>query len=147
MSDIRDALLVARNSEGKLVQRPLSPHLQIYRPQITSFTSISHRVSGVALSAGTLLMTWWLVAAATSPAAFDRVQHFIGSFIGKLMLFGWTLALVWHFAMGLRHLFWDAGHGFELKQVHATGRAAIIAAPVLTILIWIVGLILWHGAR
>ena len=92
MADIQDPLLIGRNTEGKLVKRPLSPHLQIYKPQITTVLSIFHRITGIALSLGTLLLVWWLVAAATSPDAFSRVQNFIGSPIGWLLMFGWTLA-------------------------------------------------------
>ena len=143
MKDVRDALRVARNSEGKLVRRPLSPHLQVYRPQITTFTSIMHRAAGVALAVGTLLMTWWLVAAASSDQAFATVQYFIGSPIGLLLLFGWTLALVFHLLNGVRHLAWDAGFGFEAPDYRHTGMAALIGTVAVTVLLWIVGLIIW----
>ena len=82
MKDVRDALMVAHTSDGRLVRRPLSPHLQVYRPQITSILSIMNRLTGIALSVGTLLMVWWLVAAASGPGAFDTVQGFIGSPVG-----------------------------------------------------------------
>ncbi len=141
MRDVRDALLVGRNTEGQLVRRPLSPHLQVYRPQITSMLSILHRITGVALSLGTLLLVWWLVAAATSDAAYRSVSGFIRSPIGYLLLFGWTAALWYHFCAGLRHLAWDARIGFDLPTVHRTGKAALIATGVLTVLTWIVGLI------
>ncbi len=143
MKDVREALSVARNSEGKLVRRPLSPHLQIYRPQITTFTSIMHRVTGVALAVGTLLMTWWLVAAASSEAAFDTVQTVIGSPLGLLFLFGWTLALVYHLLNGMRHLAWDAGYGFEAPDYRNTGMAVLVATAAVTVLLWIVGLVIW----
>jgi succinate dehydrogenase / fumarate reductase cytochrome b subunit len=136
MTDTRDALMVARTSDGRTVRRPLSPHLQIYKPQITSAMSIFHRFTGVALSVGTLLLVWWLAAAATSDAAFATASGFIGSWFGILLLFGWTVALWFHFCSGLRHLFWDAGIGFELPQVHASGRAALIATAVLTVVTW-----------
>ncbi|MBS0560004.1 MAG: succinate dehydrogenase, cytochrome b556 subunit [Proteobacteria bacterium] len=126
-----------------MVKRPLSPHLQVYRPQITSFTSIMHRASGVALSVGTLLMTWWLVAAATSEDAFATAQWFIGSPIGLLLLFGWTLALVYHFINGIRHLAWDAGVGFEAPQYRHTGYATLIGTVGVTLLLWLVGLVIW----
>ncbi len=141
MKDVRDALMVAYRSDGELVRRPLSPHLEIYRPQLTSILSIMNRVTGLATSVGTLLLVWWLVAAATSPAAFDRVQGFIGSPVGLFMLFGWTASLFYHFFGGLRHLAWDAGFGFSLEKTHQTGWAAIIATVVATLLVWIVGLI------
>lgn len=146
MTDTRDALLVARNSDGKLVQRPLSPHLQVYRPQITSVLSIMHRITGVALSAGTLLLVWWLVAAAGSPAAYAAMQGFVGSILGLLVLFGWTVALFYHFLAGIRHLMWDAGYGFSLKQTHASGWVVVAGTVVLTVASWAAGLIVWHGA-
>ena len=138
MVDTREALMVARTSDGRVVRRPLSPHLQVYKPQITSALSIFHRISGVALAVGTGLLVWFLVAAATSDAAFARVVWFIGSPVGLVVLFGWTAALWYHFCNGIRHLFWDFGHGFELTQVHASGRAVLVAASVLTVLTWVV---------
>lgn len=143
MKDVRDALMVARTSDGRLVRRPLSPHLQVYRPQITTILSIVHRMTGVALGVGTLLLTWWLVAAATSAEAFATVQHFIGSAIGLLLLLGWTLALFFHLCNGIRHLAWDIGLGFEKTEYHATGWTVLIATGVLTILVWVVGLWMW----
>lgn len=143
MKDVREALSVARNSEGKLVRRPLSPHLQVYRPQITTLTSILHRVTGVALAIGTLLMTWWLVAAATSDDAFATVQYVIGSPLGLLFLFGWTLALVYHLLNGVRHLAWDAGFGFDTPEYHLTGKVVLIGTVGVTVLLWIVGLVIW----
>ena len=143
MRDVRDALLIARNTDGKMVRRPLSPHLQVYRPQITSMGSIANRISGVALGAGTLLLTWWLLAAATSADAWNTVRGFTVSPIGLLMLFGWTLALAYHTLGGLRHLAWDAGWGFDLKTTHATGWAAIAGALVLTCVIWALGFLAW----
>ena len=113
MKDVRDALMTARNSEGKLVRRPLSPHLQVYRWPISMALSILHRVTGVALGVGTLLLTWWLVAAASADDVFDRAQWFMGSALGLLLLFGWSAALIFHFFSGIRHLVWDAGIGFE----------------------------------
>jgi succinate dehydrogenase / fumarate reductase, cytochrome b subunit len=142
MTDTRDALMVARTSDGRTVRRPLSPHLQIYKPQITSAMSIFHRFTGLALSVGTLLLVWWLAAAATSDAAFATASGFIGSWFGILLLFGWTVALWFHFCSGLRHLFWDAGVGFELPQVHASGRMALIATAVLTVVTWFFVIIL-----
>lgn len=137
---IRDPLMVGRDTEGRLVRRPLSPHLQVYRPQITTVLSIFHRITGVALSFGTLLLVWWLAAAAAGPAAFARVQGFIGSPIGWLLLFGWTLALFYHLFAGIRHLVWDAGYGFEKPEYHRSGQAVVVAAVVCTVLVWIVGL-------
>ena len=138
MTDVRDALMVGRTSDGKLVRRPLSPHLQVYKPQITTTVSIFHRATGVALGVGTLLFVWWLVAAATSDAAYARASGFIGSWFGMLLLFGWTVALWFHFCAGIRHLFWDAGIGFELPTVHTTGKAVFVATAVLSVLTWVV---------
>ena len=142
MKDVRDAPMVGRTTDGRLVQRPLSPHLQIYRPQITSVLSILHRATGVCLAVGTVLLTWWLVAAATSDSAYAAVSGFLRSWLGLLLLFGWTAALWYHFSNGIRHLTWDAGHGFALPQVYASGRVVLIAAAVLTVLTWIVGAVL-----
>ena len=138
MKDVREALMVARNSDGKLVRRPLSPHLQVYRPQLTSVLSILHRLAGVALSAGTLLMVWWLVAAATGENAFATVQGFVGSPFGWLLMFGWTVALFFHFFNGLRHLAWDVGRGFEKSEYAATGWAVVIATGAASVLVWVV---------
>ncbi len=143
MEDVREALMVGRTTDGKLVRRPLSPHIQVYRWPISMALSILHRVTGVALSVGTLLLTWWLVAGATSPEAFATAQGFIGSWFGLLLLFGWTVALVFHFYSGLRHLVWDAGYGFDAPVYDQTGKLVVIATAVTTVLIWVVGLAVW----
>lgn len=117
--------------------RPLSPHLQVYRPQLTSMLSILHRITGVALAVGTLLLVYWLAAAAGGPESYAAAQGFIGSFFGRLLLFGWTIALFYHLANGIRHLFWDAGYGFELPTVYRSGQAVVIATAVLTVVSWI----------
>ena len=119
--------------------RPLSPHLQVYRPQLTSVLSILHRITGVALTLGTLLLVYWLVALASGPQAYAAAESFIGSFIGRLLLFGWTVALFYHLCNGIRHLFWDAGKGFELVAVVRSGWAVIVAASVLTLVAWVWG--------
>jgi len=139
--DVREALMIARNSEGKLVRRPLSPHLQVYRWPISMALSILHRASGVALGVGTLLFTCWLVAAANaSDEVFDGVQHFMGSFIGLLLLFGWSAALIFHLFSGIRHLVWDAGTGFDAPDYNTSGLAVVIATGVCTVLVWVVWL-------
>ncbi|MGD0103199.1 MAG: succinate dehydrogenase, cytochrome b556 subunit [Rhodopila sp.] len=143
MRDVRDALMIARNSEGKLVRRPLSPHIQVYRWPVSMALSILHRATGVALGVGTLLLTWWLVAAAGSDDAFDRAQRFIGSAIGLLLLFGWTVALIFHFFSGIRHLVWDAGIGFDAPAYNTSGWGVVIATGVCTLLVWVVGLAVW----
>ena len=144
MLDVRDAMMIGANSKGAPVRRPLSPHIQVYRPQLTSVLSIMNRISGIATSVGTLLMVWWLVASAGSPGGFATMQWFMGSFVGIILLFGWTVALVYHFVGGLRHLAWDAGYGFDLPEVYASGWAAVAATGILTVLIWVVGLAVWR---
>lgn len=119
--------------------RPLSPHLQVYKPQLTSMLSILHRATGIALAVGTLLLVWWLVAAATGESAFADVQAFIGSWIGRLLLLGWSYALFYHMCNGLRHLFWDAGKGLEIETAYTTGKLVVAASIVLTAAAWIWG--------
>ena len=140
MTDIREALFVGSTTDGRTVRRPLSPHLQIYKPQITSALSIFHRITGVALSVGTILLVWWLVAAATSDRSYANVAAVVHSWLGHLVLFGWTAALWYHFANGVRHLAWDFGYGFELETVHTTGRIVLIATAILTLATWVIGL-------
>jgi succinate dehydrogenase / fumarate reductase cytochrome b subunit len=126
--------------------RPLSPHLQIYKPQITSVLSIAHRITGVALSVGTLLLVWWLLAAAAGPAAYAQAQAFIGSWLGILLLIGWAYALFFHLCNGIRHLVWDAGHGFDLATTYASGWAVVAASAGLTLIAVIAGIVQWqHG--
>jgi succinate dehydrogenase / fumarate reductase, cytochrome b subunit len=120
------------------MERPLSPHLQVYRPQITSVLSIVHRLTGVALTAGTLLLTLWLVAAAYGPDAFTDVQAFVGSWFGQLLLWAFTFALFYHLGNGIRHLAWDFGWGFELSQVRASGLAMLAFAAAGTLLTLII---------
>lgn len=119
--------------------RPLSPHLQVYRWQITMTLSILHRVSGVGLGVGTLLLAWWIIAAALGQPAFETVQGFIGSWFGRLILFGFTGALFYHLCNGIRHLVWDAGHGFDIPTMTKSGWAVVVIAAGLTLLSWILG--------
>lgn len=123
----------------KTQDRPLSPHLQIYRWQWTMLYSILHRATGIALSAGTLLLVWWLLALASGPEAFAVARGFIGSIIGQIMLFGWTWSLMYHLGNGIRHLVWDAGYGFDLDVARKSGHGAAALTGALTILIWIAG--------
>jgi succinate dehydrogenase / fumarate reductase cytochrome b subunit len=119
--------------------RPLSPHLFVYRPQLTSVLSITHRFTGVALVAGTLLLVYWLIAVAAGEAAFETAAALIGSFLGRLLLFGWSLALFYHLCNGIRHLCWDAGYGFELPTLYRSGWAVVVATVALTLLSWVAG--------
>lgn len=131
----------------RAVERPLSPHLGIYRPTLTMMMSITHRVTGAALFFGTLLLTWWLLAAASGPTAYAKVQAFIGSIIGMLILFGYTWALIHHMLGGIRHLIWDTSRGFGPAEREWLTLATIIGSVGLTLLIWIVGFIVMGGAR
>ena len=126
--------------------RPLSPHLQIYRRQLTSVLSILHRITGVALAAGTLLLVYWLIATAAGPDSFATAQGFIGSVVGRLLLLGWTWALFYHLCNGIRHLFWDAGRGFELQTAYASGWAVVGASVALTLVAWVAGYAARGGA-
>lgn len=125
------------------VKRPLSPHLQVYRPQITSLLSILHRLTGLALSLGTLMLVWQLLAAASGPHAYDHFQGFAGSWLGILVLLGWSLSLFYHLLNGVRHLVWDAGYGYELEDAYRSGRFVLVGTAALTLLAWIVALIVW----
>ena len=125
--------------------RPLSPHLQVYKPQLTSVLSISHRAAGIALSVGSLYLVWQLLAAASGPDAYAVFQGFAGSWLGILVLFGWSISLFYHLANGIRHLFWDAGYGFTLDATYKSGRWVLIATAVLTIVAWVAGLSSWGG--
>lgn len=118
--------------------RPLSPHLQIYRPQITSVLSISHRISGIALAFGLLLLVYWLAALAAGDAAYASALAVLGAWPVKLLLFLGTFAFFYHFANGLRHLWWDSGRGFEISEVNASGWVVLVAATLLTALLWAV---------
>lgn len=118
--------------------RPLSPHLQIYRPQITSVLSILHRLTGIGMALGAVLVVWWLLAAATGAAYFDTVDGLITSRIGNLVMMGCGWALCYHFLNGIRHLAWDAGYGFELETVEYTGIAVAVGSGLLTLLLWLV---------
>ena len=120
--------------------RPLSPHLQIWRPTLTMTMSIVHRITGMGLYFGMVLVAWWLFAASAGPNAYASVEGFFGSIFGKLILFGYTWALIHHMLGGIRHLIWDTGRGFGENEREWLARATIIGSVVLTILIWAVGL-------
>ena len=126
--------------------RPLSPHLQVYKPQLTSVLSILHRLTGVALAIGSVLLIYWLTAAASGAGAFETARSLFGSFIGRLLLFGWTFALFYHLCNGIRHLFWDIGLGFELETVQRSGIVVIAASVALTLAAWVMGYSMMGGA-
>ena len=121
--------------------RPLSPHLQIYRPIPTMMASIMHRITGGALYFGTLLVAWWLVALASGPDYFETVNWFFGTWIGMLILFGYTWVIIHHMLGGMRHLMWDVGHGFDKHFSTRLAKAHFIASPVITVVIWVIALL------
>ena len=120
-------------------ERPLSPFL-VYRQPFTAMLSFSHRLTGVGLSVGAVFLVWWLVAAATSPQAFASAQWFFGSWLGLLLLFGWTFAFFFHLCNGIRHLVWDGGYGFELRSANAWGWIVLAASGALTVIAFVAGL-------
>jgi len=120
-------------------ERPLSPHLQIYRWTIPMALSIVHRATGSALYVGTLLLLWWLIATAAGPDAYANAQNIIGSIPGRFILFGFSWALLYHLLNGIRHLVWDTGRGFEIRTAKRSGMIVIILSLVLTLTTWLVG--------
>lgn len=122
--------------------RPLSPHLQIYSFKLHMAMSISHRITGIALVVGTLLLLYWLGSAAAGPQAYETAASLIGSWFGRLLLLGWSFALFYHLCNGIRHLFWDAGKLFEKDEIYKSGIVVLAAAAALTVLAWILGLVL-----
>lgn len=117
--------------------RPLSPHLQVYRLPLTALMSITHRITGVGLTFGTLLLAWWVTAAAYGTTEYTQVQSFLGSWIGLVLLFGFSFALFFHLCNGLRHLFWDIGRYFELEQTRRADIFVLIGAAALTVVTWV----------
>jgi succinate dehydrogenase / fumarate reductase cytochrome b subunit len=127
-------------------ERPLSPHLQIYRPQLTSVLSVTHRGTGVALVAGSLLLVYWLLSAASGAEAYASAQALLSSWIGRIVLLGFSFSLFFHLCNGIRHLFWDVGLGFELKTTYASGTAVVIASIAMTVASWGLAYFLRGGA-
>jgi succinate dehydrogenase / fumarate reductase cytochrome b subunit len=128
-------------------QRPLSPHLQIYRPMLTMMMSIVHRITGFGLYFGMLLLAWWLLAAASGPNAYSKVEWFMGSLIGRLLLFGYTWALIHHMLGGIRHLIWDTGRGLGPAEREWLAAATLIGSIAFTLLLWVIGFFAMGGAR
>jgi len=120
-------------------ERPLSPHLQIWKWHVTMATSISHRMTGVGNAVGALLLVWWLLALAGGPESYAVFQGFISHWFGQLVLFGFTVSISYHLLNGIRHLFWDAGLGFELGTSRATGLLVYLGTIVLAVGIWVLG--------
>jgi succinate dehydrogenase / fumarate reductase cytochrome b subunit len=122
------------------VNRPLSPHLDVYRWQWSNTLSILHRLTGVLMAAGALALTLWLISLAAGPRAYDAVSGVLRSPLGLLALVGWTFCFFYHLCNGIRHLAWDAGYGLEIPRARATGRAVVVAAVLLTAVTWIAAL-------
>jgi succinate dehydrogenase / fumarate reductase cytochrome b subunit len=122
--------------------RPQSPNIQIYRPQLTSVLSIANRISGVVLGLAGVGLVAWLIAAAAGPQAYAAVQGALASPLGQIVLFGFTFAFFLHLCGGIRHLAWDAGYGFELQTIYASGWTVVAASFVLTGATWIAALLL-----
>ena len=116
--------------------RPLSPHLQVYRFEWTMLLSITHRITGVGLAVGSILLVWWLTALAVGPEYFATAQAIMGSWIGRLMLLGWSWALFYHFCNGIRHLCWDAGWGYEIETARNSGFAVAACSVLMTLIFW-----------
>jgi succinate dehydrogenase / fumarate reductase cytochrome b subunit len=117
--------------------RPLSPHLQIYRPQITTVLSITHRATGAGLAAGTVVAAWWLLAAAGGQESYTTFYNFAHNPLGRFMLFGWLWAVVYHFLNGIRHLMWDTGTGIDMPGATKSGWAVVGGSVAGTILLWV----------
>lgn len=127
----------ASDSVGNgLKARPLSPHLSIYRPIPTMVMSIAHRITGMVLYAGTLLVAWWLIAAAVGVQAYASAAWFLSSPLGLLILFGYTFALLHHMLGGIRHFIWDTGHGLEKHTARTLSIATLAGSVTLTLLLW-----------
>jgi succinate dehydrogenase / fumarate reductase cytochrome b subunit len=122
------------------VHRPLSPHLQIYRPQLTSMLSILHRATGIALSIGALYLAIWVMCAAGKSDTYAAFQSFNTSILGRILLGGWLFSAYYHLCNGIRHLFWDAGYGFELKDAYRSGWLVVGISAIATVVSWIAGL-------
>ena len=122
-------------------RRPLSPHLQIYRPMLTMMMSITHRITGAGLYLGTLLLAWWLIAAATGADAFATANWFIGSILGRLILFGFTWALFTHMLGGIRHMIQDTGRCMEHPEREYMAQMTLWGGIALTILVWLIAYI------
>ncbi len=127
--------------------RPLSPNIQIYRPQLTSVLSIANRITGVVLVAYAVGLVIWLVTAAAGPEAYATVRAFISSWVGQILLFGCTFSFFLHLCGGIRHLAWDAGYGFSLRAIYASGWAVVGVTIALTLLTWIISFFLAGYSR
>ena len=126
----------AKTMRAREIRRPLSPHLQIYRPLINMVMSIVHRITGAALYVGSVLLACWLVAAALGPDEYNYVNGLFGTLLGKIVLFGYTWALLHHMLGGIRHFIWDTGKGLDIPTVNFLSWASIVLSVVLTLALW-----------
>ena len=141
------AELEAQATAGARRQRPISPHMQIYKPMLTMMMSIVHRITGGALYFGMLLLAWWLIAAASGPNAYANVEWFMGTLIGRLILFGYTWALMHHMLGGIRHLIWDSIHGFEPAEREMLALSTLVGSIAFTLVLWGIAYLVAGGAR
>ena len=117
--------------------RPLSPHLQVYRPQLTSVLSILHRGTGMVITLGAIIIVWWLWCVSSGSETFSYAYNILNSIFGKGLMIIWTLCTSYHLLNGIRHLVWDAGYGYELNQAYFSGKLVIASSVVLTLLVWL----------
>ena len=122
--------------------RPLSPNVQIYRPQLTSVLSVLNRITGIVLSLGAVALVVWLLAAAAGPEDFSVVQNAIATWAGQIVLFGFTFAFFLHLCGGIRHLVWDTVHGFELRSIYISGWVVVLTSVALTLAAWVISLLI-----
>ncbi|MDI2091064.1 succinate dehydrogenase, cytochrome b556 subunit [Commensalibacter oyaizuii] len=137
MSDIRDTFYVGHKSDGTLKKRPMSPHLQVYKPVPSMALSILNRITGAALSGGSTLMVAWLASAAKGPKPFKTVQKVTGSFMGQIILFGFSVSFFLHLIRGIRHLIWDAtGQRLDKETINKDSKTDIVTISALTLGLW-----------
>lgn len=137
MSDMRKTFYVGHTSDGSINERPMSPHLEVYKPYLSMVLSISNRITGAALAGGSTLAVAWLASAAKGPRTFGKVQKVAGSLIGQTVLFGCSSAFFLHFIGGLRHLMWDScGHRLEKDEINQDSKTAVVATTALTLGLW-----------
>jgi succinate dehydrogenase / fumarate reductase cytochrome b subunit len=120
-------------------ERPLSPHLTVYKIELPMLLSGLSRISGVALSVGSILLVTWIASAVHSAEVFSAMSSFLGSFIGQFLLFGWTFSLIYHSINGIRHLIWDTGNMLEVEQIYASSKVVAVLTPIITITVWLLG--------
>lgn len=118
--------------------RPLSPHLQVYKPQLTSILSILHRGTGIVLSIGSIFLVSWILVLTLGESAYQIYSQLVNNWFGKLVIFGFTFGLFYHLSNGIRHLFWDAGYGYDLKDAYISGFAVIFSSISLTLITWLI---------